>query len=193
MIYLKIKPLLAVQFIFILICSGIAAAEGGGNKTDKENQNRTLMSHADMISSEKDFLTEMIEHHQEAVDTSVLLFVSTEDPELRKLAESIYTTRSNEVLEMRMFYARLYNLIPTGARYRPLMSDLNAESGKERDVHYLLNMIVHHRAAVDMAEKVLSLHGIHIETMKFAKNMIKRQMAEIGLMEQWLEKAGALM
>jgi len=192
--YFKLNALLAIHLFYIVMFSGIAAAEGIVSKPYQADQGSLpIISHADMIRSEKDFLREMIEHHQEAVDTSVLIFVSTEDPELRKLVESIYTTRSNEILEMRISYANWYNLIPRGAMYRPIMSDLNAVSGKERDIHYLLHMIVHHRAAVDMAEKVLSLHGIHIETLKFAKHLIKRQLDEISLMEQWLEKAGALM
>ena len=101
------------------------------------------MSHADMINSEKDFYREMIPHHQEAVDTSVLLFVSTDDPELKILTKSIFKAQTDEILDMRLSYARWYNLIPTGAMYQPMMRDLNIVTGRERDIRYVQDMILH--------------------------------------------------
>jgi uncharacterized protein (DUF305 family) len=149
------------------------------------------MFHADMINSEKDFLREMIPHHQEAVDTSVLLFVNTDDPELKMLTESIFNKQAAEILDMRLSYARWYNLIPTGAKYQPMMHDLNSVTGRERDIQYVKDMVMHHKGALEMAGKVLTFKGIHEETVKFAKEIIKGQQAEIDFMQSWLNKAEA--
>jgi uncharacterized repeat protein (TIGR01451 family) len=113
------------------------------------------MAHAEMINSEKDFYREMIPHHQEAVDTSVLLYISTDDPELKMLTSSIYKAQTDEILEMRLAYARWYNLIPKEAMYQPMMRDLNTVTGRERDIRYVQDMIIHHKGALEMAEKVL--------------------------------------
>lgn len=147
------------------------------------------MSHSDMIKSEKDFLREMIPHHQEAVDTSVLLFVSTNDPELKLLTKSIYKAQTAEILDMRLSYARWYNLIPTGFMYQSMMRDLNIVTGRERDIRYVQDMIMHHKGALEMAEKVLTFKGIHDETVIFAKDIIKNQETEIAFMQRWLKTA----
>lgn len=149
------------------------------------------MNHADMIRSEMDFFREMIPHHQEAVDTSVLLFVSTEDLELKKLTEEIFKSQTKEILDMRIFYAKWYNLIPAGAMYQPMMRNLNNVNGPERDVRYVQDMIMHHEGALDMAEKVLTFKGLHRETIDFAQSILKNQSSEILFMEAWLKRKGA--
>jgi len=181
--------------VILIILAGAAAAvreeqkaSHGGSEHKAASPAMIHMSHAEMINSEKDFLREMIPHHQEAVDTSVLLFVSTADTELKKLTESIFKSQTAEILDMRVSYARWYNLIPTGAMYQPMMRDLNVVTGHKRDILYVKDMIVHHQGALDMAEKVLSMDGIHKETVKFANDIIKNQKAEIEFMRNWLTK-----
>jgi uncharacterized protein (DUF305 family) len=200
---LFIKQLLCVlPVLFLLIFTSQLTADeqgrGTSHKTSEhmEHQPTTSpammhMSHSDMINSEKDFLREMIPHHQEAVDTSVLLFVSTDDPELKMLTKSIYKAQTAEILDMRLSYARWYNLIPTGFMYQSMMRDLNIITGRERDIRYVQDMIMHHKGALEMAEKVLTFKDIHDETVIFAKDIIKNQKTEIDFMQSWLKKAGA--
>ncbi len=190
------KHLVLAALIFVLIPSQkiIAEQKGhsmSGNKAEHVPASPAMMhmNHADMISSEKDFLREMIPHHQEAVDTSVLLFVSTKDPQLKKLTEDIYKGQTSEILDIRLYYARWYNQIPTGAMYKLMMRDLNVVDGKERDILYIQDMIMHHKGAVDMAEKVLTFKGLHKETIKFAKDIIMAQKDEIKFMIKWLRQA----
>lgn len=193
----SITKLLCVSsgLLLVLLTNQLAAAEQGHDpvhQTSEHMEHKATspgmmhMSHAEMVTSEKDFLREMIPHHQEAVDTSVLLFVSTEDPELKKLTKSIFEAQTAEILDMRLSYARWYNLIPTGAMYQPMMRNLNIVTGRERDILYVQDMIVHHQGALEMAEMVLSFKDIHDETSIFANNIIKNQKAEIALMQNWL-------
>jgi uncharacterized protein (DUF305 family) len=195
------KMLFLLPVLFVLSYAGQPAAgeqgQGTSQKTSKQMEHKSTspamihMSHADMINSEKDFLREMIPHHQEAVDTSVLLFVSTDDKELKMLTEAIYMSQTKEILDMRLSYARWYNLIPTEARYQPMMRNLNIVNGRERDIRYVKDMIIHHNGALEMADKVLTFDGIHEETVMFAKDIIKNQQTEIEFMQRWLKKAAA--
>ena len=199
---LFIKKLLYLfPVLFLLIFTSQLAADeqghGASHKTSKHMEHKPAspammhMSHADMIKSEKDFLREMIPHHQEAVDTSVLLFISTDDPDLKMLTKAIYKAQTEEILNMRLSYARWYNLIPTGAMYQSMMRDLNIVTGRERDILYVQDMIMHHKGALEMAGKVLTFKDIHEETVIFAKDIIKNQKTEINYMQSWLKKAVA--
>lgn len=194
------KVIFALQILFLLsLTSPLFADEQGHtvhHKVADSMEHKVTspammhMSHFDMINSEKEFYREMIPHHQEAVDTSVLLFISTDDSNLKMLTKSIFNAQSAEILEMRLLYARWYNLIPTGFMYQPMMRDLNSVTGRERDILYVKDMIMHHQGALDMAEKVLTFKDVHEETVIFAKAIIKSQQAEIDFMRSWLKKAG---
>ena len=193
------KALCVLPAIYLLIfTSHLSADEQGHGTSHKRSDLMELkasspamihMSHADMINSEKDFYIEMIPHHQEAVDTSVLLFISTDDPELKMLTKSIFKAQTDEILQMRLTYAMLYNLIPTEALYQPMMRDLNIVTGRERDTRYVQDMIMHHKGALEMAEKVLTFNNIHKETVIFAKDIIKNQQTEIEFMQRWLKNS----
>ncbi len=192
------KILFAAQVLFLLLFTRLLYADQPMHGTDHHAGAEKAaspaimhMSHFDMIHSEQDFLREMIPHHQEAVDTSVLLFISTEDPELKMLTKAIFNAQTEEILEMRLAYARWYNLIPTGAMYQPMMRDLNKVSGRERDILYVKDMILHHQGALDMAKKLLTFKDVHEETLIFAKEIIQSQQTEIDFMRNWLKKAQA--
>jgi uncharacterized protein (DUF305 family) len=199
---LFIKKLLCVfpVLFFLILTSQLAANERGhgtSHKTPELMEHKLTgptmmhMSHADMINSEKDFYREMIPHHQEAVDTSLLIFISTDDPDLKMLTKSIFSAQADEILDMRLSYARWYNLIPTGAMYQSMMRDLNIVTGRVRDIRYVQDMIMHHKGALEMAEKVLTFKDIHEETVIFAKDILRNQKTEIDFMQNWLKKAGA--
>ena len=55
---------------------------------------------------EHDFLSMMIPHHQGAIDMAEAVLLSTRDPELRNLAQSIITEQRNEIVLMQAWLAR---------------------------------------------------------------------------------------
>jgi uncharacterized protein (DUF305 family) len=59
------------------------------------------MNHADMVSSEFDFIYLMIPHHQEAVDTAKSLNAITQNPELKTLTQTIVNGQSQEISLMK--------------------------------------------------------------------------------------------
>lgn len=142
--------------------------------------------HARMVRSEKDFVEQMVFHHQEAIDTAMLIAESGTDPAIRQLAETIVRTQNEEVLALRRYFARWYDGLPSPRSYRPMMRDLKRVSGPQRTVQFLEDMITHHEAAVAMAEKVLTLAGIQPETRALAAAVINAQNEEIAFMKGWL-------
>lgn len=69
------------------------------------------------------------------------------------------------------------------------MSGMNMEMTGDPDKDFVIMMIPHHQAAVDMAKVVLE-HGKDAEVKKMAENVISAQEEEIKWMKQWLEKHG---
>jgi uncharacterized protein (DUF305 family) len=54
---------------------------------------------------EHDFLSQMIPHHQGAIDMAKAVLGSTEDPAIRNLAQSIITEQTYEITLMRSMLA----------------------------------------------------------------------------------------
>ncbi len=55
---------------------------------------------------EHDFVTMMIPHHQGAIDMARSLLLTTQDPELRNLAQGIITEQQNEIRLMQAWLQR---------------------------------------------------------------------------------------
>ncbi len=67
---------------------------------------------------DKEFIRQMVPHHQMAVMMSRMVLNNTKHPEIRKLANSIIKSQSAEIKEMRQWYKKWYGTsLPT----RPVM------------------------------------------------------------------------
>ena len=142
------------------------------------------------IRSEQDFVVSMIPHHLEAADAALLIAVTTRDADLRRLAEGIYRAQYQEVEDLKLHYARAFQMLPAGRRYMPMMRDLNAVSGEARDVQFVEDMIPHHEAAVAMARQALALPSLDEEMRRFAEKVTADQAREIDVMRGWLSRRG---
>lgn len=69
------------------------------------------------------------------------------------------------------------------------MSSMNMEMTGDADKDFVMMMIPHHQAAVDMAKVVLE-EGKDPEVRKMAEGVISAQEEEIKWMKQWLEMHG---
>lgn len=69
----------------------------------------------------------------------------------------------------------------------PMSNSLKNLSGKEFDVKFMQEMIVHHQAAVDMA-KLVPTHTKRPELNTLAANIIAAQTKEINQMTTWLDQ-----
>lgn len=141
------------------------------------------------LSSEYEFLVEMIPHHQEAVDTSRAVTARTVRPELREFADKIARDQEREIEMMRGWLAEWYPGRSTRADYRPMMQPTDGLSPDRADRAWLEDMIMHHRMAVMMADSVLR-GGFRVrpEVSDLAKAIIEAQNKEIEIMENWLSE-----
>lgn len=67
-----------------------------------------------------------------------------------------------------------------------MMSELNTNTGSERDEQFLRMMIVHHQGAIAMAESVKETTERQ-ELKDMADDIIRAQSTEIDQMQQWLK------
>lgn len=138
-----------------------------------------------MVTTEKEFLTEMIPHHEEAVVTAKeVLARGATTPEIKTLVEGIITAQEKEIADMKAWYEAWYGTpyTPSG-KYEPMMRDLTKLSGVELDKVFLEDMIMHHMGAIMMAH---SVEGVteHKEVETLSQNIITSQSKEIQLMRQ---------
>lgn len=161
------------------------------------------MNHADMVSSEFDFIYLMIPHHQEAVDTSKSLNSITQNAELKTLTQNIINGQSQEISMMKWWLQKFYpDTVYEGMWYMPMMRDTSSISAITTiEKMWIEDMIEHHQWAVDMANKVLTLMkqqdpliklsaegNAHREAVRtFAQEVIDAQTKEITQMKIMLQ------
>jgi uncharacterized protein (DUF305 family) len=140
------------------------------------------------ITSEFEFLTLMIPHHQEAIDTAQRVLEASDRPELRRFAETIITVQTAEIKQMQTWLGEWYPSQRTNLTYTPMMGDLSQLSGDALDRAFLEGMIMHHREAVMMAHHLVN-HGLvqHQPVQPFAENIARTQRQEISQMQAWLQ------
>ena len=139
------------------------------------------------VDSEYEFLVEMIPHHQEAVDSAGETSARTMRPELRAFTQEVISAQSAEIVAMRAWLADWFPGKKDKAAYQPMMRPTAGLSPDRADQAFLEDMIMHHRMAVMMANRILkgSLTE-RPELRKLADDIIRTQNAEIERMEMWL-------
>jgi uncharacterized protein (DUF305 family) len=143
------------------------------------------------------FAQNMIPHHQQAIDMAKLVDSHTDRPELRKLADSIETSQSQEISQMQG-WLRSWGKPATppgghgghGETEMPgMMSEadmrrLMEATGTEFDLAFVEMMAVHHQGAIDMANTELK-DGSLPEAKRLAQQIIDTQQAEIDQLQRW--------
>ncbi|MGV0790867.1 DUF305 domain-containing protein [Mycolicibacterium sp. XJ1819] len=146
------------------------------------------------------FATNMIPHHEQAVELSALVPERSTDPELISLAEQISTAQQPEINAMKVFLVQ-WNENPddgtagsdhgghgemAGMVDDATMEKLRSLSGAEFDTLWLQSMISHHEGAVEMAAAEIA-NGQNVDAKRLAQTIIDTQQAEIEQMNQMLE------
>jgi uncharacterized protein (DUF305 family) len=143
-----------------------------------------------MVQSEREFLTGMIPHHQEAVDTAKeVIERGGSTPEIKTLAEDIVVAQEIEIAAMKQWYQDWYGVAyeAQSEDYEPMMRELAGLSGAELDERFLEDMIMHHRGAIMMARSVQP-YIEHQEITDLAQAIITTQADEITLMRRLIEE-----
>jgi uncharacterized protein (DUF305 family) len=147
----------------------------------------TMMEHHMSVSSEEQYLLEMIPHHQEAIDRATQLLEGTNRQEMRQFAQSIIAVQSAEVDQMRTWLAQWYPDSSASPAYRDTMRQYTGMAADELDQAFLVDMIHHHMTAVLMSRQ-LEADGLiqNADVQPFARTIASEQMREIRQMHIWL-------
>jgi uncharacterized protein (DUF305 family) len=143
------------------------------------------------------FATNMIPHHQQAVELSALVPDRSTDPELIELAKQISAAQQPEIETMKVFLVQWKENPDTGSGHgghggtmqgmvdEATMTKLASLNGAEFDTLWLESMISHHQGAIEMAKAEIA-NGENVDAKGLAQTIIDTQQAEIGQMKQML-------
>jgi uncharacterized protein (DUF305 family) len=147
-----------------------------------------------------DFVTQMIPHHQGAIDMGKVELKYGSNAGARKLAEGIIKAQESEIALMTKWkQGRAPAATPDAAVIRAafeesnkkMMADMAGEHAHatNADLSFLSMMIPHHQGAIDMADVELK-YGKDPEIRALAERIIAAQKAEITEMNEMLAGSG---
>lgn len=190
---MKPRNIALVTIASLSVALPIALAQRPNNPpAHSPMQNRGMMHHGGMmqemrVSSEFEYLTKMIPHHQEAIDTARIVLERSDRPEMKQFAEDIIRVQTAEVEQMQQWLRKWYPEQNTEVTSTPMMRDLNNLRGDELDQAFLEDMIMHHMGAVMMSQMLLNRNLVQHESVRpFAQQIATSQRQEIGQMQAWL-------
>ncbi|MBF2075679.1 MAG: DUF305 domain-containing protein [Synechococcales cyanobacterium C42_A2020_086] len=169
------------------------ANQSANNSAQNLAQNNGMMHHGGMmhdmqVSSEFDYLTQMIPHHQEAIDSAQLVLAGSNRPEMKRFAEEIIQVQSAEIKQMQQWLSEWYPERDTTVSYNPMMRNLDNLQGDALDQTFLEDMVVHHMGAVMMSQMLLNRNLVEHEPVRpFAQEIATTQRQEIIQMQTWLQ------
>lgn len=145
------------------------------------------------------WMSQMIAHHNIAVDMANFVLKNGKDAKVKKAAQDIVNVQSLEVKQMTGWLKSWYNAKPNVAQMKLMVTDMqpmvDASQGKmpghdmamgNPDKNFLENMIPHHQSAVDMAKLALK-KALRPELKTFAQGVIDVQSKEITQYQTWLK------
>jgi uncharacterized protein (DUF305 family) len=164
------------------IVSGLASAAG------VNGTNSMPAPSPSAVQYDQRFLMNMIDHHQMAVEMSVMCLAKAVHTELVQLCQSIIAAQSQEIARMQQWVSHWY-----GITYQPTMKSgdqqmverMAAMSGAEFEVAFMEMMITHHARAIREGEQCLK-KAYHAALIELCHDIIATQSAEIAQMEAWL-------
>jgi uncharacterized protein (DUF305 family) len=186
--------------LFLSSCTEQAATSGDGH-TDHQHSDAPAITGAPAGFNADDvaFATNMIPHHQQAVDMSALVPDRTTNQELIALAQRISSEQEPEIKALRVFLVQ-WNENPddsSGGGHEShgamqgmvddaTMARLKSLNGQEFDTLWLQSMIGHHEGAIEMAKAEIA-NGVNVDAKRMAQAIVDAQQAEITQMKQMLE------
>jgi len=166
-----------------MMADGTMMRNDGGAIGNMNGMDHSMM----MVNSEREFVTGMIPHHQEAVNTAQeVLTRGGSTAEIRTLATEIIAAQETEIAMLMQWHLTWYGeaYVADGS-YQPMMRDLSQLSGAALDQRFLEDMIPHHMGAIMMAQSVRP-YITQPEITDMADAIMTTQTAEIEVMQELL-------
>lgn len=194
--------LLALATALLLTSCTSPASDG---HTDHEHPDEPAISGqpAGFNADDVAFATNMIPHHEQAVELSALVPDRSTNPELKALAQQISNAQEPEIRTMKVLLVQWKENPEAGTGQEEhgghgaghaamqgmvddaTMAKLETLSGPEFDTLWLQSMIGHHQGAIEMARAELA-KGENVDAKRLAQSIVDTQQAEIDQMNQML-------
>lgn len=155
-------------------------------------------NHMNSNNVDKQFIEQMIPHHESAIAMAKLALQKTKHDEVRTLANNIISSQTAEINTMKQWYKDWYGTdVPTvttnhmwgGGMMNSQTSTDELSAASDFDKAFLSQMIEHHQMAVMMAN-MLNISTDRPEMKKLGNDIITAQNKEIGDMQQWQQQWG---
>jgi uncharacterized protein (DUF305 family) len=181
-----------------LVIAAITAC--AGSKDPTEQPSPKLHSRYPYTEADVRFMTDMINHHAQALTMAALAPANGASPEIQRLADRITAGQKDEIATMERWlrahgkplpdvrHAMHDHLMP-GMLTQAQMQQLEQAKGPEFDRLFLTYMIQHHRGAVTMVKQLYGTPGAAQDdtVFKFADDVGVDQTTEIARMERMLD------
>lgn len=150
---------------------------------------------------DRNFIANMIAHHQGAVDMAKLALKNANHQELKDMANGIVSAQEKEIANMTSWQKEwgypstsADNMMDHGAmgmmdEMAGMTAELNGKTGDDFDKAFIEQMIMHHQSAIDMAAPG-EANAEHQEVKDLTKAIVSAQTKEIQQMKQWQTEWG---
>jgi uncharacterized protein (DUF305 family) len=182
--------------LFLSSCSSSSTSEGHADHPTTDQPAITGQP-AGYNADDVAFATNMIPHHQQAVELAALVPDRSTNADLQQLAKQISAAQQPEIDVMKVFLVQWNENPDTNSGHAghgntmqgmvdaATMTKLQSLNGAEFDKLWLESMIGHHQGAIEMAKAEIA-NGDNVDAKTLAKNIVTTQEAEIGQMKQML-------
>lgn len=183
--------------------ASVAQNESVSSAVQADTNSATYKMYADMTGEtyDRNFIANMIAHHQGAVDMAKLALTSAKHQELKDMANDIVSAQEKEIADM-LAWQKAWGYPSTSAEdmqdhsamgmmdtMAGMTIQLDGKTGDDFDKTFLEQMILHHQSAIDMAapgEKNANRREVKDLTVA----IVKAQSKEIAQMQTWQKEWG---
>jgi uncharacterized protein (DUF305 family) len=178
--------LLGAGALALLLAVFIAAC--GGDDSDES---------ADSEHTDGAFISEMVPHHEAAIEMAQLASTEAEHQEIKQLAQRIIGSQGEEITKLEAAHQRLFGGpirsedhgdLGLSEEDSGMAHDASALQGADPfDQEFIDMMIPHHQGAIRMSRVELASGG-DLELKALAEAIIEAQSSEIDEMNAWRQK-----
>jgi uncharacterized protein (DUF305 family) len=179
-------------------CSGPSSSDSHADHTQAESTPLISGQPAGFDADDVAFASQMIPHHQQAVDLSALVPDHTTNPQVIQLAKTISAEQAPEIETLKAFLVQWKedpdsdtghgghgDMAMNGMVDDATMQRLKSLNGAQFDTLWLQSMIGHHRGAIEMSNAEIA-NGANVDAKTLAHSIVTAQQGEIDQMNKML-------
>lgn len=194
-----IGALIGGFFVWLIAASSFSRGMNGMMGINRQQNTIPSQQGFSMMGNmDKQFIEQMIPHHEDAITMAKLALEKSQRSEIKELANTIIKTQSDEISNMREWYKDWYGTdVPKnamgnngmGMRDGMMNNSMDSKSladATDFDKEFLTQMTMHHKMAVMMVQMMLS-NTNRPEMEQLGKDIIATQTKEINQMQSWYQ------